>query len=130
MLPVLTQVMAFPLDPATQRVFASGAVTCNLPLMKKPLLDGSITVESAVEDTRTRHWSDMASATDGQVYSPAPAPAGASAIISVHNPPLFLEYSIRTVAIGPVACHLIFRVVSPTYQVSPPLGSLTTILPL
>src|SRR3989338_7937353 len=72
----------------------------------------------------------MASATDGQVYSPAPAPAGASAMISVHCPPLLLEYSILTVGTGPVACHLILRVVSPTYQVSPPLGSLMTILPL
>src|SRR3989338_6385699 len=72
----------------------------------------------------------MASATEGQVYSPAPAPAGASAIISVHCPPLFLEYSILTVGTGPVACHLILRFVSPTYQVSPPLGSLITTLPL
>src|SRR3989338_2908212 len=72
----------------------------------------------------------MASATDGQVYSPAPAPAAASAMISVHSPPLFLEYSILTVGTGPVACHLILRVVSPTYQVSPPFGSLTTTLPL
>src|SRR3989338_4699514 len=130
MLPVRTQVILLPLDPATHRVLASGAVICNLPLMKKTPLEISLTVESIVEETRIKHCSDIASATDGRVYSPARAPAGASAMISVHKPPLFLEYSILTVAIGPVACHLIFRVVSPTYQVSPPLGSLTTILPL
>ncbi len=64
----------------------------------------------------------------GTVHAYAPAAAGVLAIICVQLVPLFTEYSILTF-VTLLLVHVIFWE-EPTFQLSPPFGEVTVIVPL